>query len=119
MRTRFLNIDYFSPSQTLEPLTFLHLPVPRLSPAPLSTFHDLVPFVSPLNVFLPIHSFPIHSALSKFFSAVLPHHIDDAKIEDLGAPVPSQSRNACFDEARLSQVNRQINWRSSCLILLF
>ena len=106
MRTRFLNIDYFSPIQALEPQTFLHLPVPHLPPPPLpppslSSFNDLfTSFASPLHVSSALHDLPLDSALSDFLSAVLPHRIDHADIEhsDAAAPTP------CFRETRLSQV---------------
>uniref|UniRef100_A0A7N2MH46 Uncharacterized protein n=1 Tax=Quercus lobata TaxID=97700 RepID=A0A7N2MH46_QUELO len=101
MRTRFLNIDYFSPIQALEPQAFLHLPVPHLPPPPsLSSFNDLfTSFASPLHVSSALHDLPLDSALSDFLSAVLPHRIDHADIEhsDAAAPTPR------FRETRLSQ----------------
>ncbi|KAK3220738.1 hypothetical protein Dsin_014708 [Dipteronia sinensis] len=82
MRTRFLNIDYFAPSSSLiETLGFLNLPVPHLSPSRLSSRsvgRDLLhlSFDSVLDVSLDIDQLPIHSALSKFFSDVIPQLID-------------------------------------------
>ncbi|KAK9994480.1 hypothetical protein SO802_024183 [Lithocarpus litseifolius] len=110
MRTRFLNIDYFSPIQALEPQTFLHLPVPHLPPPPLpppslSSFNDLfTSFASPLHVSSALHDLPLDSALSDFLSAVLPHRIDHADIEhsDAAAPTP------CFRETRLSQQEAEV-----------
>ncbi|XP_030933849.1 protein SHORTAGE IN CHIASMATA 1 [Quercus lobata] len=106
MRTRFLNIDYFSPIQALEPQAFLHLPVPHLPPPPsLSSFNDLfTSFASPLHVSSALHDLPLDSALSDFLSAVLPHRIDHADIEhsDAAAPTPR------FRETRLSQQEAEV-----------
>ncbi|KAB2596669.1 hypothetical protein D8674_032119 [Pyrus ussuriensis x Pyrus communis] len=80
MRTRYLNIDYFTatPTQTPESTTFLHLPIPHLPPSNLSTAFDglqLPRFDSELEVSLQIEQLPIGAALSKFFSDVLPQEI--------------------------------------------
>ncbi|PQP91868.1 protein SHORTAGE IN CHIASMATA 1 [Prunus yedoensis var. nudiflora] len=80
MRTRYLNIDYFTvtPIQALETLTFLHLPIPHLAHSHLSTINGLhfLHFDSVLEVSLQIEQLPIETALSKFFSDVLPQSID-------------------------------------------
>ncbi|KAI4351756.1 hypothetical protein L6164_006078 [Bauhinia variegata] len=78
MRTRFLNIDYFSlaPRQSRETLAFLHLPVPLLPSTLPSAIEDHLPFDSLLNVPLLIERLPIDAALSKFLSYVLPQSID-------------------------------------------
>ncbi|XP_068316321.1 protein SHORTAGE IN CHIASMATA 1-like [Pyrus communis] len=72
MRTRYLNIDYFTttPTQALESLTFLHLPILPLSPSNLSTAFDglhLLLFDSELEVSLQIEQLPMGAALTKFF----------------------------------------------------
>ncbi|XP_062001396.1 protein SHORTAGE IN CHIASMATA 1 [Rosa rugosa] len=90
MRTRFLNIDYFTPTplQTLETLTFLHLPIPNLPPHPnLSTSNVLQNLrLDPvLQVSLQIEQLPITAALSKFFSDVLPQNLP-VDIADFEAP---------------------------------
>ncbi|BBG98288.1 shortage in chiasmata 1 [Prunus dulcis] len=98
MRTRYLNIDYFTvtPIQALETLTFLHLPIPHLAHSHLSTFNGLhfLHFDSVLEFSLQIEQLPIETALSKFFSDVLPQSID------LDAPdfeiVPSSPTSRSF-----------------------
>jgi len=91
MRTRFLNIDYFSaeppppppppsssPAQTL---TFLDLPVPRLPSAlPLASEQDLLcsGSLSAISVSLELHRLEIDPALSRFLTDVVPQFIDDA-----------------------------------------
>lgn len=79
MRTRFLNIDYFStpPSQVFETLGFLNLPAPDNFPAPLvcDGVDDRLRFGSLENVCLPIGNLPIEAALSKFLSDVVPDRV--------------------------------------------
>ncbi|XP_057952436.1 protein SHORTAGE IN CHIASMATA 1 isoform X2 [Malania oleifera] len=80
MRTRFLVIDYFTPSslQTLgSPLPFLRLPLPQLpSPSPLSASEALLScFDSVPSFSLDIESLPIHGALSRFLSDALPQNV--------------------------------------------
>ncbi|KAJ7974200.1 Protein SHORTAGE IN CHIASMATA 1 [Quillaja saponaria] len=93
MRTRFLNIDYFSsaPTQFFQTLAFLHLPVHHLPNPHLSTIEDLIRFDSVPNVSLQIDRLPIDAALSKFFSGVLPQKIH-VRIEDFNATVPSRNQ---------------------------
>nr|KYP41950.1 hypothetical protein KK1_036658 [Cajanus cajan] len=74
MRTRFLNNDYFA-LPPLQTLPFLHLPVPRLPPPPLSAVHHHLRFDPPLQLSLHLDPFPVDAALSAFLSAVLPHRI--------------------------------------------
>ncbi|KAF5187427.1 Shortage in chiasmata [Thalictrum thalictroides] len=77
MRTRFLNIDYFT--SHISNLDFLRLPEPQIdssSPSNLLDLEKYLPFDSILNVSLDIERLPIENALSRFFSDVLPQHID-------------------------------------------
>ncbi|KAL3714165.1 hypothetical protein ACJRO7_006153 [Eucalyptus globulus] len=92
MRTRFLNIDYFSaelpppppPPPSLSPaqtLSFLDLPVPRLPSAfPLASEQDLLcsGSLSAIGVSLELHRLEIDPALSRFLTDVVPQFIDDA-----------------------------------------
>ncbi|XP_023635371.1 protein SHORTAGE IN CHIASMATA 1 isoform X2 [Capsella rubella] len=79
MRTRFLNIDYFStpPSQVFETLGFLNLPAPDNFPAPLvcDGVEERLRFSSIENVCIPIGNLPIEAALSKFLSDVVPDRV--------------------------------------------
>lgn len=96
MRTRFLNIDYFTPNpfQTLETPTFLHLPIPNLPHHNLSTSDVLraLRFDSFLKVSLQIEQLPINAALSKFFSDVLPQNIA-VDVAEFEAAVSSPTRS--------------------------
>ncbi|XP_037496418.1 protein SHORTAGE IN CHIASMATA 1 isoform X2 [Jatropha curcas] len=92
MRTRFLNIDYFtslqSPSETL---SFLNLPIPRLPPSRLPNFEEhLFRFDPEPNISPKIGRLPIEAALSKFISEVTPQKID----VDYGGFEDHQPRNA-------------------------
>ncbi|CAH8279357.1 unnamed protein product [Arabidopsis lyrata] len=95
MRTRFLNIDYFSTpsSQVFETLGFLNLPAPDNFPGPIvyDGEEDRLRFGSVENVCLPIGNFTIEAALSKFLSDVVPDcvsvdygvfEIDDSSLGD-------------------------------------
>ncbi|CAD5334679.1 unnamed protein product [Arabidopsis thaliana] len=79
MRTRFLNIDYFStpPSHVFETLGFLNLPAPDNFPAPIvyNGEEDRLRFGSIENVSIPIGNLPIEAALSKFLSDVVPDRV--------------------------------------------
>ncbi|KAK6250582.1 hypothetical protein SCA6_004587 [Theobroma cacao] len=91
MRTRFLNTDYFTSSQSpTETLSFLNLPLPQLPPWHLSTFKDeLLRFDSFLNAPLETDRLPIDAALSKFLSDTIPQFIDvDFRdLEDTRSPI--------------------------------
>ncbi|XP_050385730.1 protein SHORTAGE IN CHIASMATA 1 [Argentina anserina] len=94
MRTRFLNLDYFTPTpiQTLETLTFLHLPIPNLHHSNLSASDVLraaVRFDPLLHLSLPIEQLPIADALSNFFAAVLPQHLA-VDVSDFDAAAKSE-----------------------------
>ncbi|KAL1198340.1 Protein SHORTAGE IN CHIASMATA 1 [Cardamine amara subsp. amara] len=79
MRSRFLNIDYFSTPSSLvfETLGFLNLPPPDNFPEPLvcDDEDDRLRFGSIENVCLPIGNLPIEAALSKFLSDVVPDRV--------------------------------------------
>nr|XP_011470364.1 PREDICTED: uncharacterized protein LOC105353188 isoform X2 [Fragaria vesca subsp. vesca] len=108
MRTRFLNIDYFTPTpiQTLETLTFLHLPIPNLPRSNLSTSDVLraaLRFDPLLQVSLQIEQLPINAALSKFFSDVIPHNLAlDAA--ELAAAVSETNRSCSGSAVRVSEI---------------
>ncbi|XP_054806325.1 protein SHORTAGE IN CHIASMATA 1 isoform X2 [Prosopis cineraria] len=109
MRSRFLNVDYFSltPSDSRETLTFLYLPVPCLSFPPRSTVQDHLQFRSTLHGSLHIEKLSIDDALSKFLSGVLPHRID-VDFQNFEAALPSShnclsSSSFGIAEARISQ----------------
>ncbi|PON31976.1 hypothetical protein PanWU01x14_365340 [Parasponia andersonii] len=103
MRTRFSDVDYFvtAPIQALETLTFFQLPVAQVSPSPPATtttipFSDLLLFLrsdSAFEISLSIENLPIQTALSKFFSDVLPQNIvtDAQGFDD---EVPSATRTS-------------------------
>ncbi|XP_022724596.1 LOW QUALITY PROTEIN: protein SHORTAGE IN CHIASMATA 1-like [Durio zibethinus] len=78
MRTRFMNTDYVTTSQSpTETINFLHLPPPRLPPWHLSIFNDVLLHFDPfLNVPLQTERLPIDAALSKFLSEAIPQFID-------------------------------------------
>nr|XP_011470375.1 PREDICTED: uncharacterized protein LOC101315396 isoform X2 [Fragaria vesca subsp. vesca] len=108
MRTRFLNIDYFTPTpiQTLETLTFLHLPIPNLPRSNLSTSDVLraaLRFDPLLQVSLQIEQLPINAALSKFFSDVLPQNLAlDAA--EFAAASSETNRSRSGSAARVSEI---------------
>ncbi|XP_057475950.1 protein SHORTAGE IN CHIASMATA 1 [Actinidia eriantha] len=119
MRTRFLSIDYFNsaPNQALETLEFLRFPPPHLPPSNPSIFEDLSCFfdnVSSQSLSLEIESFPIDSALSKFFSNVLPRSIDVETVEF------AESEEDRFDKQRNSnsryaeEKNEFFNGKEGC-----
>ncbi|GLU24245.1 hypothetical protein SLE2022_401950 [Rubroshorea leprosula] len=96
MRTRFLNVDYFS-SSPVETSSFLNLPVPHLLPHRVYDLNEaFLRFDSLLDVSLEIEPLPINSALSKFISEVIPHFIDVDFSEFEVSRSPSG--NGCFDE---------------------
>ncbi|OVA09475.1 hypothetical protein BVC80_8629g6 [Macleaya cordata] len=100
MRTRFLNIDYFSHSsdKTLRDLNFLSLPVPQIDSSNLFSKTEILCFDSVSEISLEIDRFlQIDKPLSLFFSDVLPHRIDVVPNEDF--PVTSSRNNpiACVD----------------------
>ncbi|XVF12490.1 hypothetical protein REPUB_Repub08aG0123300 [Reevesia pubescens] len=78
MRTRFLNIDIFTTSQSpIETLSFLNLLPPHLPSSHLSiSNHDLLHFDPFLNVPLQAGRLPIDAGLSKFYSEAIPQFID-------------------------------------------
>ncbi|KAM2384525.1 hypothetical protein ACFXTH_041948 [Malus domestica] len=111
MRTRYLNIDYFTatPTQTPDSTTFLHLPIPHLPPSNLSTPFDglqLSRFDSELEVSLQIEQLPIGDALSKFFSDVLPQKIV-IDVADLEAGDSSPSSRSFGSGSRELQFSEQ------------
>ncbi|PSR93441.1 Zinc finger Ran-binding domain-containing protein [Actinidia chinensis var. chinensis] len=119
MRTRFLSIDYFNsaPNQALETVEFLRFPPPHLPPSNPSIFEDLSCFfddVSSQSLSLEIESFPIDSALSKFFYNVLPRSIDVETVEF------AESEEDRFDKQRNSssryaeEKNEFFNGKEAC-----
>ncbi|GFZ15332.1 shortage in chiasmata 1 [Actinidia rufa] len=119
MRTRFLCIDYFNsaPYQALETLEFLRFPPPHLPPSNPSIFEDLSCFfddVSSPSLSFEIELFPIDSALSKFFSNVLPRSIDVETVEF------AESEEDRFDKQRNSssryaeEKNEFFNGKEGC-----
>lgn len=110
MRTRYLNIDHFTvtPIQALETLTFLHLPIPHLAHSHLSTFNGLhfLHFDSVLEFSLQIEQLPIETALSKFFSDVLPQSInlDASDFEIVGSSPTSRSFGSGSHGLQFSEV---------------
>lgn len=113
MRSHFSDSDFIvtALSQSLETLAFLQLPVPQVSPCPpISTFSDLLflCFGSAFNVSLRIDKLPVETALSKFFSDVLPQNVDIGA-EDFEDDVSCASREISSSrgyEAELSEVIR-------------
>ncbi|CAN0891720.1 Protein SHORTAGE IN CHIASMATA 1 [Linum grandiflorum] len=95
MRTRFLNIDYFSSppappssSPSVETLEIVELPVPTFSPPHLFTVEDYFNGLEDAPaVPLEIEKLHIETALSKFIAAVLPQVIDldVPELEDFSA----------------------------------
>ncbi|CAN1180650.1 Protein SHORTAGE IN CHIASMATA 1 [Linum perenne] len=79
MRSRFLNIDYFTSPPAVETLDIVELPVPTFAPSRLFTveeyFHGLEDAAA-AAVSLEVGKLPIESALSRFIDAVLPQVID-------------------------------------------
>lgn len=98
MRTRFLNIDYFNSSasiQASETLNFLRLPVPHFATPYLCSDGEQYCFDSILSISQDIESLPIEDALSRFLGDVLPH-ASDAPIG--GNPsIRSQNGEVCLD----------------------
>ncbi|XVF09866.1 hypothetical protein REPUB_Repub07fG0134000 [Reevesia pubescens] len=90
MRTRFLNSDYFTTSQSpTEIVSFLNLPPPHLPPSHLSISNDdLLHFDPLINVPLETEKLPIDTALSKFLSEAIPQFIDVdfREFEDILSP---------------------------------
>ncbi|KAF6144275.1 hypothetical protein GIB67_024502 [Kingdonia uniflora] len=85
MRTRFLNVDFFThsssketSSSSLDHLQFLRLPLPNISNSTIliEDQPDLLCFGPKLNLSLELDRFPIENVLSQFFSDVLPQKID-------------------------------------------
>ncbi|XVE58546.1 hypothetical protein DITRI_Ditri04bG0177900 [Diplodiscus trichospermus] len=78
MRTRFINTDYFTTSQSpTGTLNFLNLPPPHLPPSHFSIFNDdFLHFDAFLSVPLLAERLPIDAALSKFLSEAIPQFID-------------------------------------------
>ncbi|GMI99614.1 SHORTAGE IN CHIASMATA 1 [Hibiscus trionum] len=111
MRTRFLNVDYLSASQSLtETLSFLNLPPPHLPPL-ISNFNadDLLRFDPFLNVNLPLQTekLPIDAALSKFLSEAIPQFID-VDIRDFeDTRFPSGNAGARFSEEEAMVCNEE------------
>ncbi|XP_030501394.2 protein SHORTAGE IN CHIASMATA 1 isoform X1 [Cannabis sativa] len=117
MRARFPHIDYFPtiPFQLHETLTFLQLPLSQVSPSPplTSTFSDLIFLRSDSipELSLPIENLPIQTALSKFFSNVIPQKIVTS-VEEFEDDVPSschKSFNSRSHETHLSEDIGAIN----------
>ena len=117
MRTPFSDLDYFvtAPIQALETLTIFQLPVAQVSPPPLtstSTFSDLL-FLRSDSTFefsIPFENLPIETALSKFFSDVLPQNIATGA-EDFNDDVPSPIRTSFGSrsiQTRISEVTHQV-----------
>ncbi|XP_030533484.1 protein SHORTAGE IN CHIASMATA 1 [Rhodamnia argentea] len=144
MRTRFLNIDYFSveppPSSPTQTLTFLNLPVPLLpSTLPLASERDLPGFdsLSAIDVSLQLDRLDIESALSKFLSDVIPQFIDvgggegcgNGSVEKEGelSPGVKESLDCCSTlktaatEDQLPKINREnfINGKGTQGIAVF
>ncbi|KAI6672344.1 hypothetical protein NL676_000250 [Syzygium grande] len=95
MRTRFLNIDYFSvgppppppPSSPAQTLAFLDLPVPHLPSAPpLASGQDLLCFgsLSAIEASLELGRLEIGPALSRFLTDVVPRFVDAGGGEGCG-----------------------------------
>ncbi|XP_024028664.1 protein SHORTAGE IN CHIASMATA 1 [Morus notabilis] len=116
MRSRFSDSDFIvtALSQSLETLAFLQLPVPQVSPSPpISTFSDLLflCFGSTFNVSLRIDKLPVETALSKFFSDVLPQNVDIGA-EDFEGDVSCASREISGSrgyEDELSEETKVLN----------
>ncbi|KAK8657201.1 hypothetical protein V6N13_035453 [Hibiscus sabdariffa] len=111
MRTRFLNVDYLSASQSpTGTLSFLNLPPPRLPPH-ISNFNvdDLLRFDPLPNVNLPLETekLPIEAALSKFLSEAIPQFID-VDIRDFeDTRFPSGNAGARFSEEEAMVCNEE------------
>ena len=123
MRTHFADFDYFvtSPIQGLESLAFQQLPVPQVSPSPpTSSFSDLLfrCFGSAVYVYLGIEKLPVETALSKFFSELLPQKIEfGAEDLDDGGPYASREIFSTRDfETESSEVMHEI-WSNFCVFL--
>ncbi|MCL7037203.1 hypothetical protein MKW94_026700 [Papaver nudicaule] len=101
MRTRFLNIDYFSHSsddKTLkDTINFSSLPVPQISNPFLDTQSqtetEIFRSESVFDINFEIETFQIDKPLSLFFNEVLPHRIDDVPNGDF----LSSNANSYFD----------------------
>ncbi|KAL2527290.1 shortage in chiasmata 1 [Abeliophyllum distichum] len=86
MRNRFLTADYFTAGGSFQTLDFICLPLPHLPPPNnlsfsqdfLHSFHDIPVFSIPCK----IDKLPIDHALSKFFSDVIPHVIDEVNFAE-------------------------------------
>ncbi|KAK4280356.1 hypothetical protein QN277_011988 [Acacia crassicarpa] len=104
MRSRFLNIDYFSlaPPESTETLAFLHLPVPCLPCPPPSTVQDHLHFHSTLHASLHIDRLRIDNALSNFLSGVLPQRID-VDYQYFEGAMPSNHNCLSSYSSRISQ----------------
>ncbi|XP_026418166.1 uncharacterized protein LOC113313589 isoform X1 [Papaver somniferum] len=103
MRTRFLNVDYFSFSSEKTLINFFSIPVPKISNTLFDTKSQAEAenfcFDSVLDIDFEIEPFQIDKPLSLFLNEVLPHNIDDVPDRD----VISSNSNSYFDEQRNSQ----------------
>ncbi|KAF3432993.1 hypothetical protein FNV43_RR24095 [Rhamnella rubrinervis] len=109
METQLLNIDCFedTANKALENLTFLQFPVAHIPPSsPTSTFLDILILCldSAFEVSLGIDKLPIDSALSKFFSDVLPQNVD-GDLVDFEAHFPYSRRKSFASEEEAEALN--------------
>ncbi|OMO97873.1 hypothetical protein COLO4_14309 [Corchorus olitorius] len=113
MRTRFLNTDYFTVSQSpSETLSFLNLQPPHLPPSNLPSFNDDLLHFDPLLYDVPLQAekLPIDAALSKFLSDAIPQFIDvDFRyFEDTQPPSGNVGARLSEEEAMVCNEEKEV-----------